>query len=157
MFYLLINYILYNSLKSTMATPECFLPSTPKRAKFMNGASFTRKPVRDDTPRKTFLKKVLANTTIMYKTKIRKLQQQLRRREARIASMQTVLAALKKKNLLDDQQFHLLENFSTFNQHLLKRQIGMNKRLPKCRKYSPELRSCALTLHYYSPRAYKFV
>jgi len=71
--------------------------------------------------------------------------------------MQTVLAALKKKNLLDDQYFYLLENLSTFNQHLLKRQIGMSKRLPKCRKYSPELRSFALTLHYYSPRAYKFV
>jgi len=51
----------------------------------------------------------------------------------------------------------IIENFSEWNKNLLNRQIRMIKQLKVPRLYDPELRRFALTLHYYSPRAYNYV
>lgn len=51
----------------------------------------------------------------------------------------------------------IIENFSEWNKNLLNRQIRTIKKLKVSRLYDPELRRFALTLHYYSPRAYNYV
>lgn len=48
--------------------------------------------------------------------------------------------------------FHNLQVQELSNQMLLKSSNGKSKQ-----KYSPALRAFALTLHYYSPKAYEYV
>jgi len=133
---------------------ECFIATTPKRVTVGTSMSpsFT-----ENSPRKVFLKKVLENTRVMYKHKIKILRQTIQRKNKRIAQMQSVLVSLRQKNFLSDEHLNVLETLGTFNQHLLKRQCAKSKKVPLKKKYSPELRHFALTLHYYSPRAYMYV
>lgn len=65
--------------------------------------------------------------------------------------------SLKQKNLLHPEQIDVLKNLGTFNEQLLKRQISRIKKTPVSKMYEPELRIFALTLHFYSPRAYMYV
>ena len=67
------------------------------------------------------------------------------------------MASLKKENLLQTEQLDVLQNLGTFNKQLLKRQINKINKTPMPKKYTADLRTFALTLHYYSPRAYAFV
>ncbi|XP_011880086.1 PREDICTED: uncharacterized protein LOC105568766 isoform X2 [Vollenhovia emeryi] len=113
---------------------ECSSVSTPKTAYRLKPRTCTT-PLPEDTPRKVFLKKVLRNSSLLYKQKIKNLQQQLRRRDTRIAQMETVLKALKQKNILGTEQLDVLKDLSKFNVHLLKRQISKVKNMPKERQY----------------------
>lgn len=67
---------------------ECFMATTPKRVTVGTSVSpsFT-----ENSPRKVFLKKVLENTKVMYKHKIKILRQTIQRKNKRIAQMQSVL------------------------------------------------------------------
>ncbi|EZA59658.1 THAP domain-containing protein [Ooceraea biroi] len=86
-----------------------------------------------------------------------KSQQQEVRYKKRIATLTTILRALKQKNLLSLEELDIVENFSELNKTLLNGQIRKTKKLRIPRLYAPELRRFALTLHYYSPRAYNYV
>lgn len=67
------------------------------------------------------------------------------------------MASLKKKHLLDPQQLDILNGIGMFNKQLLLRQSSNIHKTLMRKQYEPELRSFALTLHFYSPRAYAFV
>lgn len=60
-------------------------------------------------------------------------------------------------NLLNDNEFDIIQNFSKCNADLLVRQLKKARKDRVPRLYSPELRRFALTVHYYSPCAYKYV
>ncbi|XP_039311859.1 uncharacterized protein LOC113005537 isoform X1 [Solenopsis invicta] len=111
----------------------------------------------DDTPRKRMLRTVLKNTRERYKKKVKILQQKQRRSTKRIATLKEILKSLKQKNLLNAEQVDVLKDLGMFNQQLLKRQISRIKKSPGSKMYEPELRMFALTLHFYSPRAYTYV
>lgn len=64
---------------------------------------------------------------------------------------------MKQKNLLNTEQLDILQDLGTFNKQLLKRQISRIKKSRGSKMYEPELRIFALTLHFYSPRAYTYV
>ena len=52
----------------------------------------------------------------------------------------------------------ILENkFSGITKELVRSEITNNSRLPRGKRYSDELIKFALTLHFYSPRAYEFM
>lgn len=59
--------------------------------------------------------------------------------------------------MLSCEDLNIIENFSEWDKSLLNRQIRTTKKLKIPRMYDPELRRFALTLHYYSPRAYNYV
>lgn len=71
--------------------------------------------------------------------------------------MKNVLQAIKQNKFLDEEQLYNLKGVSTGNAHLLKRIVSKSKGKSQNKKYSPELRTFAITLHYYSPRAYSYV
>lgn len=75
----------------------------------------------------------------------------------KIVNMTTVLAYLKEKNFLPEEQFYNLKGIAVGNADLLKRIIYKSKGIPLTRKFSSALRTFAVTLHYYSPRAYFYV
>lgn len=80
-----------------------------------------------------------------------------RRRDKQVATLKDVLDSLQQKHLLEAEQDEMLLNLSGCNDELFQilRKKLMNERIP--RQYEPQLRVLALTLHYYSPRAYEYV
>ena len=113
----------------------------------------------NQTPRKKFLRESLRQTESKLKiaqSKIKTLQKKVKRTEKRTANWQTIFSELRKKKYLEDNEVEILTHLSKSNADLLKRQLqeSRDKYIP--RTYSPDLRSFALTLHYYSPRAYTY-
>ncbi|KAF9413687.1 hypothetical protein HW555_008133 [Spodoptera exigua] len=88
--------------------------------------------------------------------KIRRLNEKVRRQTKRIARLVTILKDLKNKNLLNTDTEIVLEHCAG-PQDFLKRQIAKSKGLPIKRKYAEETRKFALTLHFFSPKAYDYV
>ncbi|CAL1298682.1 unnamed protein product [Larinioides sclopetarius] len=86
--------------------------------------------------------------------KLKVLQQKVRRYEKKIQNLSELLEHLKKKNFLDDDALHVLSAVTTVNKEFISRQLANVTKLPLPQSYSPELRSFALTLNFYSPRAY---
>ncbi|CAG9825731.1 unnamed protein product [Phaedon cochleariae] len=89
-----------------------------------------------------------------YGRKIHTLQQQNRRRKARVTSLKSVLNYLTQQNLLSNSALETIEA------SLPGPVVEVVKRIlkgSKCQQYSPSLRAFALTLHFYSPRAYNYV
>lgn len=116
----------------------------------------------EDTPRKKLLRKTLMNQKKYYERQVQTLKQKNKRQEKRIAQLNTVLKELKQKSLLADEHADILKTIGKSNIHLLKRltaksKISKNKKKFLSKEYSPELRKFALSLHYYSPKAYNYV
>ncbi|XP_039308738.1 uncharacterized protein LOC120358454, partial [Solenopsis invicta] len=108
------------------------------------------------SPEKCRLRKRITFLKQHYKKKMRNLQQNVRRKANRITTLKCLLNTLKQKNLLNNEEADILETLDESNGKLFKQLIKQkNKCLP--RKYDEQLRTFALTIHYYSPRAYEYV
>ena len=91
------------------------------------------------------------------KKKLRTKQQRIRRLEKKVKSLKDVIQTLGKKNLISDNlKEELAYKFSEVPHEMFQKFSGIEKS-GKGVKYSPELRSFALTLHFYSVKAYNFV
>ena len=90
--------------------------------------------------------------------KIKSLQQQLRRSKQKVQSMGKVIETLKEKLKLDArdaESFH-----STVDNLGMKLLFNMKENLnttPSARRYSDEIKEFALTVYFYSPRAYRYI
>ena len=90
--------------------------------------------------------------------KIRNLQQQLCRTKQRAQTMGEVIKILKDKLLISSKEAESLQ--STFEGTHLEFLYNFKENLkcqPSGRRYSDEIKEFALTLHFYSPKAYKYV
>ena len=75
----------------------------------------------------------------------------------KIETLEDLTSTLSKKKLISDSHEELLNGkFSGMLSELFKRMLKM-KKSGRGLKYSPELKSLALTLQFYSTKAYKFV
>lgn len=88
---------------------------------------------------------------------IKRLQQTRRRLQKKNAELKSVLSALTTENILLTEQVSVLDGLGKVNKHLLERQVGKHGGIGTPKQYSPELRTFALTLNFYSPRAYQYV
>ncbi|XP_072758714.1 uncharacterized protein [Anoplolepis gracilipes] len=117
----------------------------------------------EDTPRKKFMRKAIFNQKKFYQQQMQTLKQRNKRQQKRIAQLNTILKELKQKSLLTDEHADLLKtigecNISLFKRFIANSNILINKKKPNFSKeYPPEIRKFALTLHYYSPKAYNYV
>lgn len=86
------------------------------------------------------------------KTKVKQLQQKVRRQ-----NMKDLLKILKDKKLLaNESEELLLEKLDSTTLELFQN-VSKNKgRKPTGYRYSKEIKEFALTLHYYSPKAYEY-
>lgn len=75
----------------------------------------------------------------------------------KVAKLQNVIRDLTSKHILLEENASCLENIAGVNKDLLMRQRVKKEGAGLPRQYSPELRAFALTLHFYSPRAYNYV
>ena len=72
-------------------------------------------------------------------------------------NVENIAAELRKKSLICEESIDVLQNCAGGVSDLLKRQVAKHNGNSGVTKYSPQLRSFALTLNFYSPRAYRFV
>ncbi len=83
-------------------------------------------------------------------------QQRNRRMGKKVTSLQEVVKQLKDNNLISSNCEEMLsQTFSTVPLALMKRMS--TKKSGKGHKYSPEMKSFALTLQFYSAKVYEFV
>ena len=110
----------------------------------------------EDSPRK--LKKQLSiinEQVISLKKKLKVSQQKSRRMKIRVKSLKTIVKQLQEKQLISSSCEEMLQrHFSSVPLAMLQ---WMNSKSGKGCKYSPELKSFALTLQFYSSKAYEFV
>lgn len=100
----------------------------------------------------------------LYRRDIKKLKNQLyvssyRMKKARdtIKSLRSVLKDVQKRSLLTSQESDLLQHLDQGTKELIKREIKKKKKLSVSRMYNTALRQFALSLHFYSPKAYNYV
>ena len=92
------------------------------------------------------------------KRKLKIAQQRTRRLRKQLDTFQDVIAELKKKNLLTNQAAEEIEaSFSSEASSLIKRQLNKSQKKLSVNTYPEELRRFALTLQFYSGRAYNYV
>ncbi len=90
--------------------------------------------------------------------KLRALQQKLRRRENKAKNMKQLINTLKKKLFIKEEEAELLHNnFDGLNLSLFNNAMKNNKALPGGRRYTDEIKEFAVTIQYYSPKAYNFL
>lgn len=105
-----------------------------------------------NSPEKCRLRKRIESMKMHYKKKIRNLQQQLRRKTDQVTTLKVMITNLIERNLLNEEQADVLQ---TFDESSMLKRLIRTKRVPA--RYDEQFRSFALTLHYYSPRAYEYV
>ena len=93
-----------------------------------------------------------------YKKQVKALKQQVRRKNKKIKNMEELLKLLKKEKLLLDDQCSLLEhNFSCVAEQLFQNEMRNAANKSYGHRYTDEIKQFAVTLHYYSPKAYEYV
>ena len=121
----------------------------------MPSTSMDHTYVITESPRK--LKRDLdeaRDTRDSYKKKVKSCQQQVRRLTRKIDNLNAVVDDLQEKNLISTSCAEILEkSFSGIPLELMKRVVSQKTR----QEYDPLLKSFALTLNFYSAKAYNYV
>ena len=86
--------------------------------------------------------------------KIKTKDQRIRRQKKSITSFKSLIAELKKKDLIDSRQ---QESFSGLSLKLFEDEFKNSQRHPCGYRYCNDVAKFAISLHYYSPKAYKLV
>ena len=90
--------------------------------------------------------------------KIRRLQMTVQRRNKKISSITDLISHLKKKGHLNNDLESILKfHFSGFPLHFIMNQFQNSEVDKPARSYSDIMKQFALTLHFHSPKAYKYV
>ena len=149
------------SSELTMIT-QTEVRSYPKRARTISSNS--DKGASDDhtycmkSPRR--LKRQvddLINKADSLKKKLKSYQAKTRRLKKKVSTLSAVVSELKKEHLISDDCANVLEKtFTGVPRELLKR-LATKKVKKNPGAYPPELRSFAMTLKFYSAKAYNYV
>lgn len=96
---------------------------------------------------------------ILQKTKkIKYLHQKLRRKQTSISSMKKMICTLKKKLLIKhSEEKQLRQKFDGFRSSILQNIQHNSKGASRGRRYNNAIKEFALTLNYYSAKAYAYV
>jgi len=118
--------------------------------------------VADDntSPCKQSLKRKISsveNKLASTRKKVKVLLQSKRRLVKRNADLTSVIAELEKQKLMGADSLTVLEKSAGGVKDLISRHINKQQGSTLPTSYSPELRTFALTLHFYSPHAYRYV
>lgn len=89
--------------------------------------------------------------------KIKVLQRRVSRLRNKVNNLNDLIKVLKEKQFVTEDYCARLENvFSGDCAKIFENCLKNSKRKPSSRRYSEEIKHFALTLHYYSPKAYEF-
>lgn len=111
-----------------------------------------------NTPKTTLLKKKLRDShrKLQFKTKlVKNLKRQNNRLKEKYATLKEVIQELKKRRFVDEALDDELSKGVENDEDIMK--ILFSRRKTPFSKFPPALRKFALTLHFYSPSAYKYL
>ena len=119
----------------------------------------SNKIINDDTIiSKSTLSTNASPTKAKLKAKIKILKQKLRRKEKKKKFIKGYAKKSKQKKIVSEDAANVLcENFSGLTFDIIKNQFKNNTSLPKGHRYTDEIKKFAITLHFYSPKAYNFL
>ncbi|KAE9524080.1 hypothetical protein AGLY_015445, partial [Aphis glycines] len=152
---------------NTVSTSDTFSikkPCMKRETSLMDDSSIHA----SDTPRRRFLKcgiQVLKGELAIKDMRLKTALQTVRRQRKKIATMKTIIKKLQNENLInEDVGFTLLKSFGN-NKDLITnwaKKIWVKKFLKKYTSSShssrsPSVRQFALSLHFFSVRAYEYV
>ena len=89
--------------------------------------------------------------------KLKVKQQKIRRLQTKVNTLEDLLNTLKDKQLISDQAQEALDDKYSGISHEIFQRLRKQKKSGSGIKYTPELKSFALTLQFYSTKAYQFV
>lgn len=141
---------------SDQSAPNANLPETPKRKIIP-----TESPSKYNTPiKKRLYRRVIELTekVVQKNRQIKNLKQKTYYLRKKIATLKSILKELEKKSLINSENVDILNKIGVTNKELVQRQI-MKSNKNGCiirKKYSAELRTFALTLNFYSTKAYNY-
>ena len=94
----------------------------------------------------------------LLKTQVKSLKQKVRRRNKKVKTLKSLMDNLKEKQFVSNQEFDLIShNFDGVSKYLFADKAKNQKfDSKKSNRYSQETKQFAMTLHYYSPKAYDF-
>ena len=113
-----------------------------------------------DTPRKKALKRKLTRAEgqlTSYRKRIKLLLQSKRRLTKKNANLKAVIADLRQNSIMSSESLAVLQSSACGVEDLIKRRAAKLSGGTYQVTYSPELRSFALTLFFYSLHAYRYV
>lgn len=110
-----------------------------------------------NSPTKDRLRKLHRNEIKKLKNHLYASSYKIKKARQTIKSLQTVLKDLQTRNLLTSQESDILKHLDQGTKELVKREIRKKKKLPVNKTYNVALRQFALSLHFYSPKAYNYV
>lgn len=85
------------------------------------------------------------------------MKQQVRRQNNTIWSLRDLLKQLRDKNLIEtDSEMLLLNRFDGLSQEIVRNLLKIKNKNATNRRYSKIMKEFALTLYFYSPKAYEF-
>ena len=92
------------------------------------------------------------------KKKLKVLQQKVRRQHHKIESLQSLVTDLKSKDLISNNVTTILEeNFSGLSSDIILNHFSNKDRKNQGNRHSEPVKRFAMTLQFYSPRAYEYV
>lgn len=139
----LVSEIITTPKTSTVLFPE--LQITPKRPSY-------RTPKLGRPKNSAITPKTKKN-----KTKLKTLQKRVLRLKTKVNNLKELLQNIKEKGLIEENGYNvILEDFDGMSREIFKNQLKNKNNKVKGRRYSDELKQFALTLNYYSPKAYKY-
>ena len=109
---------------------------------------------RDRSPSKDELKAQVDEQ----KKKIKSLQQKVRREKKKNKSLSDIIDDMKSQGLLNsDTSAILKESFSGLSSEIIMNHFKNKDKSTQGHRYSEEVKQFALTVHFYSPRAYQYL
>lgn len=133
---------------------------TPEKKRTLSPALATTPSAYESPVKKRLCRRVieLSNVVKSKNKKLRQLRDSNRRLKRKIISMASLLSELEKKSLITAENLCMLDSLGVKCKEIIKRQILERKSGTIIRnKYSPQLRTFALTLNFYSTKAYNYV
>lgn len=142
----------------TCATLEAKKSSSSKVQE--NVASWNYYPQPDNSPRKTHLKRKIqemAGKKQLLMKRITRLQKVKSRQKRRIVNLTSIVQKLKNNGMISHDAEEILVNHFGSNNRLFYSLFRKSITHKNTKKYNKIIRQFAITLHYFSPRAYNYV
>ena len=138
--------------------PPSTAPETPTKQSHRH-PSHDHTYSNNESPRsvKRKLNKMYDHMSTMQK-RLKTSQTRTRRLKKKVESLHEIVKALREKNMLSESGLEMLEKTCNVPAEIMKRLVrAKDKDAPSQGKYPPALRAFALTLNFYSAKAYRFV
>ena len=151
-------------LKETAVPSLFYCPKHLNKLKFKRKSPLKRKAdINEEVttlPKKTrfdSLKEVSPRKNKLLR-RIKTLKQKVRRKKSKINSSKAALDHLEKEKLLASDAANITrQNFSGLKSELFQSELSNQNRVSKGHRYSDAIKKFALTLHFYSLRAYDYM